>query len=52
MKRWEQALCGLGALLLVAPGLASGLVGLAVASPVLLRQWAARPGVSRAAVPG
>ena len=42
MRRWEQALCGLGALLLVAPGWASGLVGLAVASPVLLRQWAAR----------
>ena len=52
MKRWEQALCGLGALLLVAPGVASGLVGLAVASPALLRQWTARPRVSRAAVPG
>jgi TRAP-type uncharacterized transport system fused permease subunit len=39
MKRWEQALCGLGAVLLVAPGVVSGLVGLAVASPVLLRQW-------------
>ena len=54
MKRWEQLLCGLGALLLVAPGWASGLVGLAVAAPVLLRQWAARgavsaPGVSRPA---
>ena len=40
MKRWEQALCGLGAVLLVAPGVVSGLVGLAVAAPVLLRQWA------------
>ena len=40
MKRWEQALCGLGALLLVAPGLVSGLVGMGVASPVLLRQLA------------
>ena len=40
MKRWEQALCGLGAVLLVAPGVISGLVGLAVAAPVLLRQWA------------
>jgi TRAP-type uncharacterized transport system fused permease subunit len=43
MRRWEQALCGLGALLLVAPGLVSGLLGLVVAAPVLLRQWAARP---------
>lgn len=42
MKRWKQLRCGLGALLMVAPGLASGRVGLAVASPVLLRQWAAR----------
>ncbi len=41
MKRWEQALCGLGAVLLVAPGLLSGLVGLGVATPVLLRQLAA-----------
>ena len=44
MKRWEQLLCGLGALLLVAPGMVSGLIGVAVASPVLLRQWAARGG--------
>jgi len=42
MNRWEQLLCGVGALLLVAPGLASGRVGLAVAAPVLLRQWSAR----------
>ena len=42
MKRWEQALCGLGAVLMVAPGLVSGVVGLLVASPALLRQWAAR----------
>jgi TRAP transporter 4TM/12TM fusion protein len=41
MKRWEQALCGLAALLLVAPGLVSGLIGVAVASPALLRQLAA-----------
>ena len=40
MKRWEQVLCGLGAVLMVAPGVVSGLVGLAVAAPVLLRQWA------------
>ena len=47
MRRWEQLLCGAGALLLVAPGLVSGLLGGAVALPVLLRQlthWrAARP---------
>jgi len=43
LQRWEQALLGAGALLLVAPGIASGLVGLAVASPVFLRQWARRP---------
>ena len=54
MNRWEQLLCGVGALLLVAPGLASGLVGLAVAAPVLLRQWSARgvasgPGAPRPA---
>jgi TRAP transporter 4TM/12TM fusion protein len=42
LQRWEQAVLALAALLLVAPGLVSGLVGLAVASPVLLRQWAAR----------
>lgn len=42
MRRWEQVLCGLGALLMVAPGVVSGLVGVAVASPALLRQWAAR----------
>ena len=41
MKRWEQALCGLGAVLLVAPGLLSGAAGLAMAMPVLLRQLAA-----------
>jgi TRAP transporter 4TM/12TM fusion protein len=43
LQRWEQVLLGAGALLLVAPGIASGLVGLAVASPVFLRQWARRP---------
>jgi len=43
LQRWEQAVLAAGALLLVAPGLVSGLIGLAVASPVLLRQWARRP---------
>jgi len=38
LRRWEQALCGLGAVLMVAPGLASTLLGLAVAAPALLRQ--------------
>ena len=51
MKRWEQALCGLGAVMLVAPGLVSGLLGLAVASPVLLRQLAAWRLLSASAVP-
>ncbi len=45
MKRWEQALCGLAALLMVAPGLVSGLIGVAVASPVLLRQLASWRGL-------
>jgi TRAP-type uncharacterized transport system fused permease subunit len=43
LQRWEQALLGAAALLLVAPGVPSGLVGLAVASPVLFRQWTRRP---------
>ena len=41
MRRWEQALCGLGAVLLVAPGLISGLIGIAVTLPSLMRQVAA-----------
>ena len=40
MRRWEQALCGLAALMLVAPGLISGLLGIAVATPMLLTQLA------------
>jgi len=43
LQRWEQAVLAAGALLLVAPGLMSGLLGVALASPVLLRQWARRP---------
>lgn len=42
LQRWEQLLCGSGAVLMVAPGLTSTLVGVAVAAPVLLRQLAAR----------
>ena len=40
MRRWEQASCGLAAVMLVAPGLISGLLGLAVATPMLLTQLA------------
>ena len=47
MEGWEQALCVVAALLLVAPGLASGAVGLVLALPMIARQlrvWrAARP---------
>jgi UPF0716 family protein affecting phage T7 exclusion len=45
LMRWEQALLFAAALLLVAPGLISGLIGLAVASPVLIKQlsgWRSR----------
>jgi len=38
MKRWEQALCLLAALLLIAPGLTPTLLGAALCLPMLLRQ--------------
>jgi TRAP transporter 4TM/12TM fusion protein len=41
MKRWEQALCLLAALLLIAPGLVVTLVGVAILVPIALRQVAA-----------
>lgn len=41
MKRWEQAVCATAALLMVAPGLVSTLLGIAVAAPVALRQFTA-----------
>jgi len=41
LKRWEQLLCAAAALLLIAPGLVVTIVGLAVAAPVLVRQFAA-----------
>ncbi|MEO5844938.1 MAG: TRAP transporter permease [Caldimonas sp.] len=41
MTRPEQALCVLAALLMIAPGLTPTLIGVALASPVLLRQIAA-----------
>jgi TRAP-type uncharacterized transport system fused permease subunit len=42
MKRAEQALCLAAALLMIAPGLVPTLMGLALATPVMLRQLAAR----------
>ena len=41
MKRGEQALCLAAALLMIAPGLTPTLIGVALATPVLLRQLAA-----------
>ena len=52
MRRWEQAVCGLGAVLMVAPGLMSTVIGLAIASPVLVRQMLARQALLRQAAPG
>ena len=49
LRRWEQLLCGLGAVLRVVPGLISTLIGAAVAAPVLLHQWTGwRKGAFRA----
>lgn len=42
MKRWEQMLCLLAAVLLIAPGLWVTVAGLVAVAPVLARQWAAR----------
>ncbi|MBL0151836.1 MAG: TRAP transporter large permease subunit [Ideonella sp.] len=52
MKRWEQVLCGIGAVLLVAPGITSGLIGIAVTVPSLLRQLAARTALIKARAAG
>ena len=41
MTRAEQALCVVAALLMIAPGLWPTLAGLALATPMLLRQWVA-----------
>lgn len=41
MRRWEQAVCVVAALLLIAPGLTVTLIGLAMVVPVVLRQVAA-----------
>jgi len=40
MKGWEQALCFVAALLMVAPGITSTLIGLVLVSPMLWRQIA------------
>jgi UPF0716 family protein affecting phage T7 exclusion len=42
LRRWEQGVLAAAALLMVAPGLVSTMVGAAVALPVLLRQLAQR----------
>ena len=39
MKRWERALCAIGALCLIAPGLKISLLGVAIMIPVLVHQW-------------
>jgi TRAP-type uncharacterized transport system fused permease subunit len=52
MKRWEQVLCGIGAVLLVAPGIVTGLIGIAVTVPSLLRQVAARAALRKASAIG
>ena len=41
MKAWEQYVCTLAAILMIAPGLAPTLAGIAMVIPVLLRQLAA-----------
>jgi TRAP-type uncharacterized transport system fused permease subunit len=42
MKRWERALCTVGALCLIAPGLKISLLGLVLMLPVLAHQWVHR----------
>jgi TRAP transporter 4TM/12TM fusion protein len=42
MKRWEQLVCFAAALLLIAPGIWVTLAGLALVTPVVVRQLAAR----------
>jgi len=48
MRMWERLVCGAAAILMVAPGIASTLVGLAMVVPVLVRQIVAlrRPPVA------
>ena len=49
LKVWERWLVGLSALPLIAPDLTSSLVGLAFASPVIVRQFLARQRMSQPA---
>jgi UPF0716 family protein affecting phage T7 exclusion len=42
MRHWERWLCAAAALLLIAPGLTTGLIGAVLMAPVLIRQLAAR----------
>jgi TRAP transporter 4TM/12TM fusion protein len=45
MRRWEQVTCGVAALMMVVPGLTSTLLGLLVAAPAVVAQWARRGGL-------
>jgi TRAP transporter 4TM/12TM fusion protein len=47
MKRGEQLLCVLAALLLIVPGLWPTLIGMALATPVLIHQWHASRAANR-----
>lgn len=51
MKRWEQGLCLLAALLLIAPGLTPTLLGAALCLPMLLRQITAWRAAQRSLAP-
>lgn len=43
LKRWEQIMLFIGSVLVIAPSFSAKMVGLALALPVVLRQFAARP---------
>jgi TRAP-type uncharacterized transport system fused permease subunit len=49
MRMWERWVCGIAALLMVAPGITSTLIGLAMVAPVMLRQLASVRGRAPAA---
>lgn len=42
MSRWQRWSCGMAALLFIAPGYQTGLIGLALAAPAILTQWFSR----------
>jgi TRAP-type uncharacterized transport system fused permease subunit len=52
MRTWERLVCAGAALLMVVPGLASTLAGVAIVAPVLLRHLAARRRMPVAPRPG